>query len=98
MSDKKLESIKDCIDDQLLTSETKVDIEGTQRWLEGWICGATDNILHPKLSKFKDQCIDYLVIRVKIALWAIDRKLFVEKFVKLSKKDREKILDELRKG
>ena len=97
MASKKLESIEGCIDDQLSTAETESDILRTKAWLEGWICGVTDNVLHPKFGRFKDPCISYLLKVTDGKLFAITKDKVLKEFRELSLPDQRKILGQLKR-
>jgi hypothetical protein len=40
--------------------ESGDDLANTKGWLEGWVCGVTDPIIHPELSLSKDKLMDML--------------------------------------
>ena len=57
----KLQSIKDNINSQLDDVDDLDELGSTKVWLEGWVCGVTDPILHDStFNELKDQAMDYL--------------------------------------
>ena len=58
----RLQSIKNCINDQLDNTDFNDLIErrNTKLWLEGWVCGATDVPLHNEDVKLRDEAMNYL--------------------------------------
>ena len=52
-------SIRSNIDEQLKYIDIG-DLGASKTWLEGWICGATDPMLHPGHGGLKDDAMEYL--------------------------------------
>ena len=53
-------SIRENIDLHIMDNESFIDLRMSKVWLEGWICGATDNMLHSEMKDLKDESMEYL--------------------------------------
>lgn len=55
-----LDSTRQCIIDQLSSCMTEEEVHTTSTWLEGWICGATDPVLHEDDSGYREEALGEL--------------------------------------